>query len=134
MQSEIWTSAIKLNQGGKAALIRLGLNTFHNNRAACYIKLDNYDFVIKDSVTALGYDPNDSKGSCFYVRIKPIYQWHQKWKKKCLFCSIIYRGKYNVRSASVVIRVTETEFTKTPIAPYISLFLIGQKCIIKVWY
>ena len=51
-----YTKAIKLNQGGKAAL-----NTFHKNRAACYIKLEDYESAIKDSVVALGYNPNDSK-------------------------------------------------------------------------
>lgn len=51
-----YTKAIKLNQGGKSAL-----NTFHKNRAACYIKIEDYDSAIKDSVVALGYNPNDSK-------------------------------------------------------------------------
>lgn len=51
-----YTKAIKLNQGGKVAL-----NTFHKNRAACYIKLENYEYAINDSLSALGYNPNDSK-------------------------------------------------------------------------
>lgn len=51
-----YTKAIKLNQGGKKAL-----NVFHKNRAACYIKLENYEYAVNDSTSALGYDPNDSK-------------------------------------------------------------------------
>ena len=50
-----YSSAIKLG-GDKTAM-----NTYHKNRAACYIKLENYDFAVKDSVAALGYNSNDSK-------------------------------------------------------------------------
>ena len=50
-----YSSAIKLG-GDKTAM-----NTYHKNRAACYIKLENYDFAVKDSVAALGHNSNDSK-------------------------------------------------------------------------
>ena len=50
-----YTKAIKLG-GDKTAL-----NTYHKNRAACFIKLEKYEEAVKDSVAALGYNPNDSK-------------------------------------------------------------------------
>ena len=50
-----YSSAIKLG-GDKTAM-----NTYHKNRAACFIKLENYDSAVKDSVAALGYNSNDSK-------------------------------------------------------------------------
>ena len=50
-----YTKAIQLG-GDKVAL-----NTFHKNRAACFIKLEKYDEAVNDSTAALGYNSSDSK-------------------------------------------------------------------------
>ena len=50
-----YSKAIKLG-GDKVAL-----NTYHKNRAACFIKLEQYDSAVKDSIAALGYNSADSK-------------------------------------------------------------------------
>ena len=40
---------------------KVALNTYHKNRAACFIKLEKYDEAVNDSTAALGYNSNDSK-------------------------------------------------------------------------